>query len=80
MAIISEIISGTTIINLIDSSNMVKTEYNLDNESLIVEFKNGTRYEYEKVPHNIYTRFRMSQSQGKFFKTDIEKVYKYKKI
>jgi hypothetical protein len=80
MAIISEIISGATIINIIESSNMVKTEYNVETESMIVEFKNGNRYEYEKVPHNIYTRFRMTQSQGKFFKTDIEKVYKFKKI
>jgi hypothetical protein len=80
MGIISESIVGTKIINIIESANIAKTEYDIETESLIVEFKNSTKYEYEKVPHKIYTQFRLSQSQGKFFKANIEKTYKYKKI
>jgi hypothetical protein len=47
---------------------------------MITEFKNGARYEYEDVPHNVYTKFRMSDSQGKYFTTDISKKFKYKKV
>ncbi len=80
MGIISETISGTKIINKIESSNIVETEYDTSNKKLVVEFKNGTKYEYEDVPHQVYTRFRGSESQGKYFTTEISKNYKYKKL
>ena len=80
MAILREIIEGSKIINEIKSSNIKKTEYDTDTKKLLVEFNNGFKYEYEDVPHQIYTRFRMSESQGKFFTTDISKKYKYKKL
>ena len=73
-------IEGTKIINEIDSTNIVKTTYDTADNSLIAEFKNGTQYEYEKVPHDVYAAFRLSESQGKFFNTKISKVYKYKKL
>ena len=80
MAITRETIQGTKIINEIKSSNIKQTEYDTDSKKLIVEFNNGFRYEYEEVPHQIYTRFRMSESQGKFFTSDIAKKFKYKKL
>jgi hypothetical protein len=80
MAILKEEILGTKIINEIKSSNIKKTEYDTETKKLVVEFNNGFKYEYEDVPHQIYTKFRMSESQGKFFTTDISKAYKYKKL
>lgn len=80
MAIVKEEIKGTKIFNEIKSSNLKKTEYDTETRLMIVEFNNGTKYEYQDVPHQIYTRFRMSESQGKFFSTDIAKKYKYKKL
>lgn len=80
MAILKEIIDGTKIINEIESTNVVKTEYDTTSKKLVVEFKNGTKYEYDEVPHQIYTQFRMSESQGKFFSSKIAKSYKYKKL
>ena len=80
MAILREMIQGTKIINEIKSSNIKKTEYDTESKKLIVEFNNGLKYEYDEVPHQIYTRFRMSESQGKFFTTEISKKYKYKKL
>jgi hypothetical protein len=47
---------------------------------MISEFKNGMKYEYDEVPHNVYVKFRMAESQGKFFNTEISKKYKYKKL
>jgi hypothetical protein len=80
MAITRETIQGTKIINEIKSSNIRKTEYDTDTKKMVVEFNNGFRYEYDEVPHQVYTKFRMSESQGKYFTTEISKKYKYKRV
>ena len=80
MAITSETISGTTILNEIQSSNIVRTKYDTLTKKMIAEFKNGVKYEYEDVPHQKYTEFRSSQSQGNFFNKNISKTYKYTKL
>jgi len=51
-----------------------------ETKNLIVEFNNGLKYEYSEIPHQLYTQFRMSESQGKFFSQKISKNFKYKKI
>ena len=80
MAVKKETITGTKIINEIESTNIVKTEYDTTTKKMIAEFKNGAKYEYEDVPHNVYTKFRLAESQGKYFTTDISKKFKYKKV
>jgi aspartokinase-like uncharacterized kinase len=80
MGIIKEEIVGTKIINEIQSSNLKKTEYDTETKKMLVEFNNGTKYEYSEVPHQLYTQFRISESQGKFFSTKISKIYKYRKV
>jgi len=80
MAITKEEIVGTKIINEVQSSNIVRTEFDTESKLMIVEFKNGIRYQYEGVPHEVYTRFRMTESQGKFFSSDISKKYKFVKL
>ena len=80
MAVKREIIDGTKILNEIDSSNITRTEYDTATKKMIAEFKNGVRYEYDEVPQATYTKFRMSESQGKFFNSEIAKKFKYKKV
>lgn len=80
MAITKEEIIGTKIINEIKSSNIKKTEYNTETSDLIVEFNNGQKYEYKDVPHKVYTKFRLANSQGQFFMSEISKKYTYKKV
>jgi hypothetical protein len=80
MGVIKEEIVGTKIINEIKSSNIKKTEYDTETKKLIVEFNNGLKYEYDDVPHKLYTQFRMAESQGKFFVSEIAKNHKYKKV
>jgi hypothetical protein len=80
MAITKEEIVGTKIINEVQSSNIVRTEFDTESKLMIVEFKNGMKYQYEGVPHEVYTRFRMTESQGKFFSSDISKKYKFVKL
>jgi len=80
MAITREEIVGTKIINEIESSNIVRTEYDVETKKLITEFKNGIKYEYEDVPHQTYTQFRSAKSQGSFFNNTISKTFKYRKL
>ena len=80
MAILKEEIQGTKILNEIKSSNIKKTVYDTETKKLVVEFNNGFKYEYDDVPHQTYTKFRLSESQGTFFVTEISKAFKYKKI
>ena len=80
MAITKEEIKGTKIINEINSSNLVKTEYDTESKVLVVEFKGGIKYQYSDIPHQLYTQFRMSPSQGSFFNTKISKTFKYQKL
>ena len=80
MAITKEEIKGTKILNEITSSNLVRTEYDTESKKLIAEFKNGLKYEYEDVPHQLYTSFRSAPSQGTFFNNNISRTFKYKKL
>jgi hypothetical protein len=80
MAITKEEIKGTKILNEVESSNIVRTEYDVETKKMITEFKNGLRYEYDDVPHQTYTSFRSAKSQGSFFNTNIAKIFKYKKL
>ena len=80
MAITKEEIKGTKILNDITSSNLVRTEYDTESKKLIAEFKNGLKYEYEDVPHQLYTSFRSAPSQGTFFNKNISRTFKYKKL
>jgi len=80
MAILREEINGTKIINEIQSSNIRRTEFDTESKELVVEFNNGHRYLYENIPHQLYTQFRMSESQGKFFNSKIAKTFKYKRL
>jgi len=80
MGIKSEKIQGQKIICEIESTNLVKTDYDTITKKLIVEFKNGMLYEYDDVSHQLFTQFRMAESQGSFFNKNIAKKFKYKKL
>jgi hypothetical protein len=80
MAILSEKIEGTLIEVVINSSNLKSAKYNTENEDLTVTFNTGAIYEYNKVPWNKFTKFRLAESQGKYFNEHIARSHNYKKI
>jgi frataxin-like iron-binding protein CyaY len=80
MGIISEKIEGTTIEVTIQSSNLKTASYNTETEDLTITFNNGSIYVYNKVPWNKFTKFRMSESQGKYFNENIGRSYKFTKV
>ena len=80
MGIISEKIDGKNILVEINSSNLKSAGFNTETETLTITFNNGSIYEYGEVPWEIFTKFRMAESQGKYFNTNISKTYKYQKV
>ena len=79
MGIVSEKIDGKLITVVIQSSNLKESTYNTETEDLTVIFNNGSIYEYNKVPWSQFTKFRLAESQGKYFNENIAKTYKYTK-
>jgi hypothetical protein len=80
MAIISEKIEGTLIEVKINSSNLKSASYDTEKEIMTVAFNSGGIYEYSKVPWNKFTKFRLSESQGKYFNENIAKTHKHTKL
>jgi hypothetical protein len=80
MAIISEKIEGKVIQVDIKSTNIKSAVYNTETSLLTIVFNNGSIYEYEGVPWELFTKFRMSDSQGSFLNSNIKPKYKFKKI
>jgi len=80
MGIISETINGKMIDVIINSSNLKSASFNTESEDLTVTFNNGSIYEYNKVPWSKFTKFRLAESQGKYFNENIARSYKFKKI
>lgn len=80
MSIISEKIEGRIINVIINSSNLKNAVYDTETKDLTITFNNDTIYMYQDVPWELFTKFRMSDSQGKFFSQNISRNFKYKKI
>ncbi len=80
MAILSEKIEGFMIEVIIESSNLKSASYNTESNDLSVTFNSGAIYEYNNVPWEMFTKFRMAKSQGKYFNENISRSYKYTKV
>ena len=80
MGILSEKIEGSIIEVLIESSNLKSAAYNTESKDLVVIFNSGSIYEYNNVPWESFTKFRMAKSQGKYFNENISRGYKYTKL
>ncbi len=63
-----------------DSSTVKLTEYNIENQILTVEFKNGNVYEYYKVAENVWNDLQEAESIGKYLNAHIKGKFDYKQI
>lgn len=73
-------IKGPKIITEYNSSNIKGATYDINEKQLVVEFGSGAKYEYDGVPHDIFSAFDNAESQGKYFNVNIAKKYNFKKI
>jgi hypothetical protein len=56
-----------------NSSNVVASIYNSNNNDLEIIFKSGSKYRYTGVSKSDYMRFEIADSQGKVFESYIKK-------
>ena len=70
MSIILEKTEGNITEVVVSSSNLNRAIYNLDVNQLLIEFNNGSIYEYENVPLEVFENFKKSggrKARGKLF-------------
>lgn len=80
MAVIKRIKKENGVIEcLIDSSNILMSEYDESKKTFKITFKAGTQYLYKDVLKRDYLRFEVSESQGSVFNKTMRK-YEYEKL
>lgn len=62
------------------SSCIREAGYDEKTQTMIINFKSGGRYEFKRVPKDIFDQMIKAPSVGKFFHAHIEKNYQYHKI
>lgn len=62
------------------SSNIRSIGYDEKTQTLEVEFKNYSVYQYPSFPEDLYTEFMNSDSKGKFFFSEIKYSYSFRRI
>lgn len=65
---------------VVDSSHIAALGYDLSNQILEVEFKEGQIYQYLEVPLAIFDGFNKADSAGQYFYAYINKQYRYKRV
>jgi len=66
--------------NTIESSNIAAVGYDVETETLQVEFNNGSLYQYFNVPEHIYQGLFSADSVGTFLAQNIKGSYRYSRV
>ena len=61
----------------VNSTAIQTAEYENDNYRLRLTFKNGSSYDYTKVPNHVFEGLRTSASKGKFINKFILSSYNF---
>lgn len=64
----------------VESSNLKAVGYDQDNAILVIEFRDGSVYEYYDVPQYEYDGLMCAESKGKYAHANIYKRYRQQKI
>lgn len=64
----------------VTSSNVEAIGYDKDSQTLQVEFKNGSVYQYFDVPENVFNELRDAGSIGGYLASNIKGIYRYSRI
>jgi KTSC domain-containing protein len=64
----------------VQSSNIASIGYDLDSETLEIEFLNGGVYQYFDVQQRVHEELMNAGSHGKYLAANIKGVYRYSKV
>lgn len=65
---------------IVNSSNLNAIDYNIESQTLTIEFHNGRTYIYYNVPQQVFEELRNAPSKGKYHHQYIKNNYQYKRI
>ena len=63
-----------------ESSNIAGFDYERERQLLIVEFKNGGRYNYFDVPEVVFEGMKAASSKGQFLAQNIKGAFRYARV
>ncbi len=72
--------NSSLIMRTADSEAVWQIGYDPAEQALYIRFSSGDLYGYEAVPEAVYASFAAAPSQGRFFQTEIEGIYRYEKL
>ncbi|PLW76631.1 KTSC domain-containing protein [Cohaesibacter celericrescens] len=64
----------------VDSSNVAAIGFDESSQTLQVEFKNGTAYQYFDVPEAIYDGLLSAASVGQYLHQHVKGIYRYSRV
>ena len=64
----------------VESSNIDSIGYDKTEELLYVRFKNGSLYNYERVPEETFNELMAADSKGSFLARYIKGIYAYNRV
>lgn len=64
----------------VSSTNVEAIGYDEDSQTLQVEFKNGSNYQYFDVPERVFNELRDSGSIGAYLSASIKGVYRFSRV
>ncbi len=64
----------------VTSSNIASIGYDVNSQTLEIEFLNGGVYQYFDVPENIYNELMTASSHGQYLAQNIKGHYRYSKV
>jgi len=65
---------------LVESSMMLRVEYDEDTSELDITFKSGKTYRYREVPPDIYSDLLEAESKGEFFNEMIRDAFQFVEV
>ena len=68
------------LITNLNSSVIESIDYDQKIETLVVDFKSGTRYAYANVPVSVFHRLITAHSVGKFLSLEIKYKYSFVRL
>lgn len=64
----------------VTSSNIEAIGYDVGSETLSVEFKNGSTYQYFDVPERVFEELRDAGSVGAYLSSNIKGVFRFSRV
>lgn len=64
----------------VTSSNIEAIGYDVESETLQVEFKNGSTYQYFDVPERVFEQLRDADSVGAYLSSNVKGVFRFSRV